>query len=611
MSKFPAMKGLLAACLMLAIGIPVQAQTAAQILSFKPKCDEVPYSTPAAADVGACKLENVKGPSGNTIGYLVTDGKNPLRRFVDNSGSGRIDTWSYFKDGAEVYREAIIGGAYHFRWFGEAGMKWGVGTVDAGGKAKIAQWKQISADEVAQEAFLAFQSNDFDRMKALFLSNDDVAALGLSATEAQRIGSLQKNAQAKFAAILAKQPNLAKATFSRLEGAQPGAYPADAGSKDLIKINRGLILFENQSAAKKNDWIDAPEMILVGNAWRLADVSGDIVPVPNAALQQLLTALGEVDLKLQKATPANAAELNLERVKIVQKIPEHVKADEKENWYKQVIDGLAAAVVAGDKATAPIVLGQWKQQFVTQMPGSNMAAYATYREIWSAFQVEVGLEKIPAKLQKLQEKYQDELAKFVQAFPKCDDAPDALSQLAMGAEFAGKDDEAKKYYGQIVLNHEKHASWARAKGAIRRIDAVGKDFDLTGTTLGTAQAVKLADFKGKAVVVYYWATYSSQATGDFANLKQLQGNVKDVAIVTICLDDQSTEAAKFIQRSGLQAYHLFPQTADGVGMNSRFAVDYGILGLPHLFLIGADGKVVSGKLQVGQLEEEVSKISKK
>ena len=73
----------------------------------------------------------------------------------------------------------------------------------------------------------------------------------------------------------------------------------------------------------------------------------------------------------------------------------------------------------------------------------------------------------------------------------------------------------------------------------------------------------------------------------------------------------SANAATFIQRSGLQGYHLFPQAADGVGMNSRFAIDYGILGLPHLFLIGTDGKVVSGKLQVGQLEDEVSKISKK
>src|SRR5262245_41945920 len=68
-----------------------QAQTVAQILSMKPKCDDAPVSEPKGQDLAACKLDNVKNAAGTTIGWLVVDGQNrPVRKFLDNSGSGRV-----------------------------------------------------------------------------------------------------------------------------------------------------------------------------------------------------------------------------------------------------------------------------------------------------------------------------------------------------------------------------------------------------------------------------------------------------------------------------------------------------------------------------------------
>ncbi len=42
-------------------------------------------------------------------------------------------------------------------------------------------------------------------------------------------------------------------------------------------------------------------------------------------------------------------------------------------------------------------------------------------------------------------------------------------------------------------------------------------------------------------------------------------------------------------------------------MDSKYAVDYGVMMLPTLFLVGKDGKVVSRTLQVGNLEEDLKK----
>jgi hypothetical protein len=42
-------------------------------------------------------------------------------------------------------------------------------------------------------------------------------------------------------------------------------------------------------------------------------------------------------------------------------------------------------------------------------------------------------------------------------------------------------------------------------------------------------------------------------------------------------------------------------------MDSKYAVDYGVLMLPTMFVVGKDGKVVSRTLQVDSVEEELKK----
>src|SRR5881394_585518 len=107
MAKSLKIKRLLAACLLWcsSAGL-VSAQTnVAQILSIRPKCDDVAITTPTGEELGTCKLEVVKGAN-NSSGYLLVDGnKRPVRKFVDTDGDGRVDTWSFYKDGTEVYRE--------------------------------------------------------------------------------------------------------------------------------------------------------------------------------------------------------------------------------------------------------------------------------------------------------------------------------------------------------------------------------------------------------------------------------------------------------------------------------------------------------------------------
>ena len=43
-------------------------------------------------------------------------------------------------------------------------------------------------------------------------------------------------------------------------------------------------------------------------------------------------------------------------------------------------------------------------------------------------------------------------------------------------------------------------------------------------------------------------------------------------------------------------------------MDSRLAIDYGIISLPTMFLVDAQGKVVNRNLRIGELEKQLEKL---
>src|SRR5262249_11518501 len=151
-----------------------------QILGYKPRQD-VAVTTPAAEALAGCKVELVKG-RGKGSGWALKDaGGQTLRVIFDSADRGLPDTYSYFKDGVEVYREidtTYAGKPDQYRWLNAGGMKWG---VDANRDGKIDGWKAISAEEVSQELLAALAAKDPARFQALLLTEDDLKALDLPA----------------------------------------------------------------------------------------------------------------------------------------------------------------------------------------------------------------------------------------------------------------------------------------------------------------------------------------------------------------------------------------------------------------------------------------------
>lgn len=102
---------------------------------------------------------------------------------------------------------------------------------------------------------------------------------------------------------------------------------------------------------------------------------------------------------------------------------------------------------------------------------------------------------------------------------------------------------------------------------------------------------RLADQRGKVVLVYFWATWCSPCVASQPGLRDhfaaLRKNDR-FAMVSISQDEKEFTLRRFIERLPLPWPQVF------IGMDSPIAAAWGTTGsAPHYFLVGPDGKVLS------------------
>jgi hypothetical protein len=270
-----------------------------------------------------------------------------------------------------------------------------------------------------------------------------------------------------------------------------------------------------------------------------------------------------------------------------------------------VADSLCTAAQANPKEAAPLTrLLNLEKQLAAALPAANLTGYVTYREMQADNAAKISRGG-PQDLNKVQQDWVERLTKFVEAFPKAEDAPDALLQLGMANEFLNKEVEAKNWYGRLARDFADKPQGAKAAGAVRRLGLEGQPLKLAGPLLGDPNTTfDIEQMRGKLVVVYYWASWNDEPTSDFTKLKRvLDANGKNVDLLCVNLDSSAEEARKAVTKLAAPGTHLY----QAGGLEGKLATDYGILGLPNLFLVGKDGKVLSRSLQINNLEDEIRK----
>ena len=120
------------------------------------------------------------------------------------------------------------------------------------------------------------------------------------------------------------------------------------------------------------------------------------------------------------------------------------------------------------------------------------------------------------------------------------------------------------------------------------------------------KTVHLSDFRGKAVLLNFWATLCEPCRVEMPWFVELQNEYRSqgLQVVGVAMDDASSQdIAKFAQEMGVNYPVLIGKEAVGSAYG-------GVQFLPSTFYIGRDGKVVDkvfGLKGKGDIEEDVRK----
>jgi thiol-disulfide isomerase/thioredoxin len=192
------------------------------------------------------------------------------------------------------------------------------------------------------------------------------------------------------------------------------------------------------------------------------------------------------------------------------------------------------------------------------------------------------------------EKAQEKLLEEVVALAKAKPEDEGVLDLVMGMAWMGPATPAIKLKAQkIVVEHLKGESAKQVAevmaGQIKQAESLGKPAVFEGTQLDGTK-FSTAPWKGKVIIVDFWATWCGPCLAELPKLKEFYAKHHDkgLEVLAISNDRSADELKTFIENDKAIAWPQLFQAPKGDEWHP-LATQWGVNAIPTMFLIDRKG----------------------